>query len=80
MIQAKHYARPVGVAAVRELYGVVVKEGVIKGIFVTTSHFTATAHEEVKDLPINLIDQPGLIALLEKHGHQLPIDRGSSSS
>jgi restriction system protein len=76
MIQAKHYSKPVGVNAVRELYGVVINERATKGLLVTTSHFTAAAHEAVKDLPIYLIDQPKLIWLLEKHDHSFRIDRG----
>lgn len=75
MIQAKHYSKPVGVNAVRELYGVVIKERAIKGILVTTSHFTAAARVEADNMPITLIDQPELIGLLEKHGHKFRIER-----
>ena len=70
VIQAKRFSKPVGPAAVRELYGVVIKEAAIKGILVTTSDFTASAYDEAKNLPINLIDQRGLISLFEKHGRK----------
>ncbi|MGI9437793.1 MAG: restriction endonuclease [Geminicoccaceae bacterium] len=76
MIQGKHYFKPVGVNAVRELYGVVINERATKGLLVTTSHFTAAAHEAVKNLPIYPVDQPELIALLEKHGHSFRVNRG----
>lgn len=58
--ECKKYApnRPVGVNVVRELYGVMEKERVDKGIIVTTSHFTKDAVVEVQMLNgrIQLID------------------------
>lgn len=50
--QCKRYApdRPVGVSAVRELYAVMERERVDKGVIVTTSHFTRGAVVEVQML------------------------------
>ena len=77
LIQVKRRIRPVrteGPAVVRELKGVLVREGVWRGIVVTTAnHFTASARAELanklplsKPLVIDLIDYHGVIELLER--------------
>jgi Holliday junction resolvasome RuvABC ATP-dependent DNA helicase subunit len=71
LVQCKRYAPDalVGVPAVREFYGTLVADrGAIKGLFITTSTFTAQAREFAKTLPIELIDGPTLRALLDTLG------------
>jgi len=67
LIQAKRYTSTVDVAAVRELYGVVINEGASKGILVTTSTFGHDAYTFVKDKPITLMDRNNLLYMLKKH-------------
>ena len=45
VIQAKRYRHPVGVSAVRDLYGTMQNEGATKGILVTTSGYGKAAYE-----------------------------------
>ena len=68
VIQAKRHKHPVGVAAVRELYGTMLNEGANKGILVTTSGYGPDAYEFVKDKPIELVEGRGLLYLLEQSG------------
>ncbi len=71
LVQCKRYAPDliVGVPAVREFYGALVADrGAVKGLFITTSGFTAQAREFVETLPVELIDGPMLRALLEQVG------------
>ncbi|MFO3715055.1 restriction endonuclease [Oribacterium sp. P9] len=60
--------RPVGVNVVRELFSVLQKECVDKGVIVTTSYFTRDAKEEVKQLNgrIKLIDYDELLQLIRQ--------------
>jgi restriction system protein len=74
VIQAKRYTNPVGVSAVRDLYGTVVNEGATKGILVTTSNFGPDAYNFAKDKPLTLMDGNNLLFLLSKHGHRAYID------
>ena len=74
VIQAKRYTNPVGVSAVRDLYGTVMNEGATKGILVTTSHYGADAYEFAKGKPLTLLDGSNLLHLLDRHGHRAKID------
>ncbi|MYA07275.1 MAG: restriction endonuclease [Holophagales bacterium] len=74
VIQAKRYTNPVGVAAVRDLYGTVVNEGATKGILVTTSDYGPDAYAFAKDKPLTLMGGAHLLHLLERHGHKARID------
>jgi restriction system protein len=74
VIQAKRYTNPVGVSAVRDLYGTVMNEGAIKGILVTTSNYGPDAYEFAKGKPLTLLDGGNLLHLLEKHGRRARID------
>ncbi|WP_175962592.1 restriction endonuclease [Burkholderia pyrrocinia] len=68
LVQCKRYTNVVRVQAVRELMGVVARRQANKGVIVTTSGFTKTAHEEAKTNPIiELIDFPTLNRLLNLH-------------
>lgn len=73
VIQAKRYKNPVGVSAVRDLYGTMINEGANKGILVTTSYYGSDAYEFCKDKPIELIDGGGLLYLLKEHGYKARI-------
>jgi len=74
VIQAKRYTNPVGVSAVRDLYGTVTHEGAMKGILVTTSSYGPDAYKFASDKPITLLDGSHLLHILERHGHKTKID------
>lgn len=74
VIQAKRYTRPVGVSAVRDLYGTAQSEGASRGILVTTADFGPDAHKFAKDKPLTLLNGGQLLGLLEKHGMRARID------
>jgi restriction system protein len=74
VIQAKRYTRTVDVSAVRDLYGTLHNEGANRGILVTTSRFGPDSYEFARGKPITLIDGPGLLGLLTKHGYNFTID------
>lgn len=67
--ECKRYApdRPVGVNVVRELYAVMERERVDKGVIVTTSHFTrgAVAEAQMLNGRIRLIDFDELRGLMQ---------------
>jgi len=67
LVQCKRFAPEVliGAATVREFYGAFVADRkAIKGIFITTSAFTAQAYEFAESLPLELIDGTRLKQLL----------------
>ena len=74
VIQAKRYTIPVGVSAVRDLYGTVLNEGANTGILVTTSHYGSEAYEFAQNKPLKLINGAQLLGLLEKAGYRFRID------
>jgi restriction system protein len=74
VIQAKRYTNPVGVSAVRDLYGTVLNEGATKGILVTTSDYGSDSYNFAKDKPLTLLNGSNLLHLLEKHGTHAKID------
>lgn len=67
--ECKRYAtdRPVGVNIVRELYGVMERDRVDKGVIVTTSNFTrgAVAEAQMLNGRIRLIDFDDLCRLMQ---------------
>jgi restriction system protein len=67
VIQAKRYKNTVGVSAVRDLFGTVQNEGASKGILVTTSHYGKAAYEFANGKPLELLDGPNLLYLLNEH-------------
>jgi len=70
LVQCKRFtdATPVGAPMVREFYGAFVADrSAVKGLFITTSSFSAQAREFVQNLPIELIDGVQLKALLAEH-------------
>jgi Holliday junction resolvasome RuvABC ATP-dependent DNA helicase subunit len=70
LIQCKRFTPDalVGAPVVREFYGALVADRrAIKGIFITTSGFTAQAREFAQSLPLELIDGSQLKTLLAEH-------------
>jgi len=70
LVQCKRFAdaTPVGAPMVREFYGAFVADrSAVKGLFITTSSFSAQAREFVLNLPIELVDGSQLKALLTEH-------------
>jgi restriction system protein len=66
IVQCKAWnARPVGVAPVRELLGVMTHQKVPEGIFLSTGEFTNEAMEYEKTNPIHLINGPILLGMIE---------------
>ncbi len=74
VIQAKRYTNPVGVSAVRDLYGTILNEGATKGILVTTSDYGSDSYDFAKSKPLTLLNGSNLLYLLEKHGTHAKID------
>ena len=67
VIQCKDWKSNIGVAVVRELYGVVNAEGANKGILITSSTFTKGAEEFAQGKPLELIDGEQLERLIKVH-------------
>jgi restriction system protein len=66
LVQCKRWkTREVGVAIVRELFGVVTAEGASRGILVTCGRFTREARTFAEGKPLQLIDGPTLWKLVE---------------
>lgn len=60
-VQVKRSRNSISVGQIRELTGALVLQGVTRGIFVTTSHFTAAARKEaglaaLRGIPVELVD------------------------
>ena len=68
IVQCKRQKAPVGEPVLRDLYGTVMSERAAKGILVTTSHFTQSAHRFAQGKPIELISGSELIELLQEKG------------
>src|SRR6202041_4138142 len=67
VIQAKRYKNPVGVSAVRDLFGTMQNEGASKGILVTTSGYGKASFEFAQNKPLELLSGSNLLYLLEEH-------------
>ncbi len=66
LVQCKYWkTSQVGVRPVRELWGVVTSEGATRAIFVTTGGYTDEARAFARGNAIELIDAPGLSALVK---------------
>lgn len=65
LIQCKQWkTRQVGVATMRELYGVVVSENAIQGVLVTCGQFTPDARAFARGKPLELVNGTALLALI----------------
>ena len=63
IVQCKDWESAIGEPTLRDLYGLVMSEGVNKGILVTTSRFTDAARRFAEGKPIELIDGDTLAQL-----------------
>jgi restriction system protein len=70
VVQCKRYQpdNTVGVATVRELFGVVGSENAMKGVLVTTSTFTSGAREFADGKPLEPVDGYELNNLMGRYG------------
>ena len=59
-------ARSVGVKPVRELLGVMTHQKVPEGIFLTTGDYTSEAMEFAKTNPIDLLDGPAFLGMIQR--------------
>ena len=67
VVQCKHWqAKPVGVKEMREFFGVMASHQLKRGIYTTTSTYTADALQFAKANGINAMDGPDLLALIAK--------------
>ena len=67
LVEAKRYRGAVGIAAVRETYGMLMDAGANKATIFTTSFFSPAVHRFAQDKPIDLIEGPKLLELLRQH-------------
>jgi Holliday junction resolvasome RuvABC ATP-dependent DNA helicase subunit len=70
LLQCKRYSENnlVGAPEVRDFYGAVMADRAMKGIFITTSDFTAQAREFAAQSGIELVNFPKLKQLFEENG------------
>lgn len=67
VVQCKHWqGKAVGVKEMREFFGVMASHKLTRGVYATTSTYTADAQQFAKDNGINALDGPGLLALIAK--------------
>lgn len=64
--QCKSWSKPIGVALIRELYGVMASDKVKYGIFLTTSIFSPDAIEFAKGKSLILIDADEFVKLINE--------------
>jgi restriction system protein len=74
IIQAKRCRNPVGVSAVRDLYGAVTNERAAKGILVSTGAYTAAAYQFCENKPLQLVTGGELLYLLAEQGVKAKIE------
>ncbi len=67
VVQCKHWqGKPVGVKEVREFFGVMASHKLQRGIYATTSSYTADALEFAKSNGVTAMDGPALLDLIAK--------------
>ena len=69
IVQCKDQKQPISEPRVREFYGLVVSEGVNKGVFLTTADFTVPAWNFAEGKRLELVDGPTL-KILESRSAQ----------
>lgn len=80
VIQAKRATQTVGASVVRDLHETVTSENANKGVLITTSDFSPSAHGFAKDKLIQLLNGDDLLRLLGHHGYDAEIDLGQARS
>jgi restriction system protein len=78
VIQVKRYKSTIPPAPVRDLYGTMLHEGAIKGIFVASSEFGPSALEFAAGKPLTLIGGRQLADLLTRYGFNPSTDEVTS--
>jgi len=74
LVQCKHWkAQKVGVAPVRELFGVIAARGAAGGFFVTSGYFTEDAKAFAAQTKLTLIDGPMLKKLIAHVARAKPV-------
>jgi restriction system protein len=63
IVQCKDQRQTIGEPKVREFYGLIVSEGVNKGVFMTTTEFTASARRFAGGKRLELVDGAALRGL-----------------
>lgn len=66
VVQCKRWQDSVGEATVRELYGTLFHEGADRAVLVTSADITPPAEEWARGKPIDLIDGPALLRMIER--------------
>ncbi len=64
-VQCKNHKNPISPATIRELYGVMMANGVSKGILIGSGGFTKGVYDFARNVPIKLIDINGILKLTE---------------
>lgn len=72
VIVTKRGPRPIGVQAVRELYGTMRRESAEIGVLVTTSTFTNEALKYASGKPLVLASGADLLAMADRHRESIP--------
>ncbi|HAV14650.1 MAG TPA: hypothetical protein DCX06_14330 [Opitutae bacterium] len=66
LVQCKRWkSKPVGVPIIREIFGILTAEGADRAAIITTSRFTKESEEFAAGKPIDLIDGPQLLRLIQ---------------
>jgi len=71
IVQAKLWAKPVGVKPIRELYGVQRAENAVGSIFMSWSGYTREAEVFAKSVGMKLIDEPQMRGLRKAMPHRV---------
>ncbi len=66
IVQCKRYHGTVGESIIRDLYGTMVSEKARRAILVTTAHITPPAEAWAQGKPIELVDGPALLKLMDE--------------
>ncbi len=66
IVQCKRYQGTVGESIVRDLYGTMVSDKSARAVLVTTAHITPPASEWARGKPIELIDGPALLKMMDE--------------
>jgi restriction system protein len=66
-VQCKRWkSKPVGVPIVREMFGILTAERADRATVITTSRFTKESEDFARGKPIDLIDGPKLLSLVQR--------------
>ncbi len=66
IVQCKRYGSPVGESVIRELYGTLSNEKSDRAVLVTTAQITSPAREWARGKPIELVDGPAFLNMMEE--------------